>query len=209
MASAALRHPIRVRALEAMNLRYEVSATSFLANGYGKGLEPLRGRTHEQQVAEVGYHLRELEKANCIYPSRKVKRRGVWEKFYRANAVAYFSDEEWAELDLHERRKISRVVAQGFIVQIEGAMLAETFDSKTDRWLLYEPLLLDEAGWKKLTEAIARLHAEVKEIKGESGERVKHQADDLLSIPATFGVVAFESPAWPGPELPTDPDDPE
>src|SRR6185312_11658223 len=117
MAAVALRHPIRVRALEAMHLHREISATMFVNEQMGKDLEALQGRPHQQQVSSVDYHLHALEKMNCIYRTRREKRRGGWENFYRSSAVAYFSDEEWAELSLGQRRAISRVVAQGFIVQ--------------------------------------------------------------------------------------------
>jgi hypothetical protein len=194
MASAALRHPVRVRALEVMNVHEEVSATAFVNGGMGKDLDALKGRTHQQQIADVAYHLRELEKANCVHVSREEPRRGATEKFYRANAVAYFSDEAWAKLKLHSRREISRVVAQGFIVQIEGAIMAGTFDSRVDRWLLWEPFKLDEPGWRKMGIAIGALHAEVKQIHREAEDRIKAGGEDATWIKTTFGVTAFESP---------------
>ena len=200
MASAALRHPIRVRALEAMILGQEVSATSLVKRGFGKDLVALKGRTFEQQQADWSYHLRALEKANCVHLERKERRRGTWEKFYRANAIAYFSDEEWAAMDSLERREISRVVAQGFIVQIEGAMLAGTFDSRPDRWLVWEPLLLDESGWRELATAIGGIYAEVKQIKKAAKERIDAEGDEVAPIRATFGIASFESPELPEPD---------
>lgn len=194
MASAALRHPIRVRVLEVLNLRREVSATAFVNERLGNDLEALKGRTQHQRVNDVGYHLRELEKAGCCYISNEVPRRGAVEKFYRASAVAYFSDEEWAELDRRQRREISRVVAQSLIVQIEGAIMADTFDSRTDRWLVWEPLRLDEEGWRALGTAVAAFHAEVKGIRRDAEDRIDLEGDGASPIMTTFGVTAFESP---------------
>jgi hypothetical protein len=200
MASAALRHPIRVRVLEVLNVRREVSATAFVNERLGNDLEAFKGKTHHQRIADVSYHLRELEKAGCCYVSRKVPRRGAVEKFFRANAVAYFSDEDWAELDRHERREISRVVAQSLVVQIEGAILADTFDSRTDRWLAWEPMRLDEEGWRDLNAAVHALYAQVRQIRREAEDRVGREDDDAPPIMTTFGVVAFESPDhWDGP----------
>jgi hypothetical protein len=203
MASAALRHPIRVRALEVMNVRREVSATMFVNEGFSDDLETLKGRSPRQRIADVAYHLRALEKAGCCYLSREVKRRGGIEKLYRANAVAYFSDEEWAELKRYERREITRVVAQSLIVQMEGAMLADTFDSRVDRWLVWEPLQLDDVGWRQLNGAIAALHAGVGEIKREAKERIA-EGVAAETINTTFGVVSFESPEHSSPALPDD-----
>jgi hypothetical protein len=128
-----------------------------------------------------------------------VPRRGASEKFYRAKAVAYFSDEEWAELELDERREISRVVAQSLVVQIEGAMMAGTFDSRTNRWLLWEPVLLDERGWSEMATAIAALHAEVKHIRLDAEERINAEDDAATTIRSTFGIALFESPEVPEP----------
>jgi hypothetical protein len=197
MASAALRNPIRVRLLEAMNLGHEVSATSFINDGFGKGVPGLTDRTYEQQTADAAYHLRALAEADCIYLSREEPRRGATEKFYKAKAVAYFSDDEWVALKQHQRKAISRVVAQGFIVQIEGAILADTFDSRADRWLLYEPLRLDEQGWSELRTTNAAHYAEVQQIKREAEARLDAEGEDADPIQTTFGVASFESPDLP------------
>jgi len=202
MASAALRHPIRVRALEVMNVRREISATVFVNEGLGDDLEALKGRSYHQRISDVAYHLRELEKAGCCYLSREVQRRGGKEKRYRANAVAYFSDDEWSELERHERREITRVVSQSLIVQMEGAMLADTFDSRVDRWLVWEPLELDEEGWRQLNGGIAALHAKIGQIRREAKERIDAAGIAAETVNTTFGVVSFESPEHSSPDLP-------
>jgi DNA-binding transcriptional ArsR family regulator len=213
MASADLRHPIRVRALEAMNLGWELSATVFIQEGMHRGMEELGEKTYDQQIGEVSYHLRALRKAGSVYVSREAPRRGAKEVFYRANAVAYFSDEDWADLNIQERRPITRVVAQGLIAQIEGAIMAGTFDSRPDRWLLYEPLELDEQGWCDLRDAIARMYGEVRVIQGESSRRLGTSGGDCPPIRTTFGVTSFESPGLPRfgnpPPHADAPDDPE
>lgn len=198
MASAALRHPVRVRALEAMNLGWELSATVFIQEGMHRDIEEMREKAYEEQREEVSYHLRALRKAGSTYVSRKVPRRGAKEVFYRAKAVAYFSDEEWADLPIEERRPITRVVAQGLIAQVEGGIIADTFDSRPDRWLLYEPLQLDERGWSDLRDTIAAMYEGVKVIKQESSERLDASPGDAAPIQTTFGVVSFESPDIPG-----------
>ena len=149
MVSAAIRHPIRVRVLELLSVREEISATAFVHQGLGREIVQLKAITPREQVNAVFYHLKQLEDAGAVSETRSVPRRGGTERFFRANAVAYFSDEEWAETELGRRREISRVVAQGLLVQIEGAIMAGTFDSRTNRWLLWEPKDLDEQGWAK------------------------------------------------------------
>ncbi len=213
MASAALRHPIRVRALEAMNYRgvgdlgREISATTFIHQGLGKEIAELKGKSQAKQVTDVSYHLKKLEEAGAIYETRAAPRRGGTERFYRANAIAYFSDEEWAATPLEQRREISRVVAQGLVVQIEGAIIADTFDARDDRWLLYEPMRLDTQGWEELRDSNAAHHAKVRRIKSEAERRIKSESEegiedegtDADAIQTTFCLASFESPDPPGP----------
>lgn len=206
MASAALRHPIRVRLLEALHLRREISATMFVNEAMGKDLKLLKGSDHQQQVSDVSYHLVALEKMNCVCRTRKVKRRGGNEVFYRSKAVAYFSDEEWAKLPFDERKEISRVVAQSFIVQIEGALMAETFDSRLDRWLLWERMELDEQGWRELSDSTRAFYDDVEEIRNAAKGRLEDADESAAPIRTTFGVASFESPPVPEPAV-LDPDD--
>lgn len=203
MVTAALRNPVRVRILEVMNVRDErgqvpeLSASGFVDGGMGDDLEAFEKRDRGQRVADISYHLRALLEARAISLTREEKggkRRGGVEKFYRANAIAYFSDEEWAEMERHEREEISRVVAQGLVVQIEGAMLADTFDSRTDRWLLWDPLKLDEQGWKELGDSTAAFYEQIKEVKADAEARLKSKGEDAVPISTTFAVAVFESP---------------
>jgi DNA-binding transcriptional ArsR family regulator len=197
MVSAALRHPIRVRVLEVLSVRDEISATGFIHSGLGKDIAELRGMEQQQQVTEVSYHLKALEKANALTQTREVKRRGGKEKFYSANAVAYFSDEEWAATSPERRSEISRVVAQGLVARIEGAMLAKTFDSRVNRWLFWDPKDLDEQGWSEMTTAFAAFHSESVHIEREAGKRLKDQGEDAEPIHTTVGLILFESPDLP------------
>jgi hypothetical protein len=207
MASAALRHPIRVRLLEVMALFGEISATMFIHEGWGRDIEALDGHSHQRQVSDVARHLRELEKADCVYETRKEPRRGRWEVFYRSNSVAYFSDDEWAAVPYAERKAISRVMSQGFIAQMEGAQLADTFDSRRDRWLLWEPYELDEQGWTELSAATADYYSKVRQIGEASKDRLAAAGDDARPIPTTVGVASFESPELSQPQKPALPDD--
>jgi DNA-binding transcriptional ArsR family regulator len=203
MVAAAIRHPIRVRALEWMNSRgrgdgRELSAKLFINQGLGKGIAELKPEVeYRDQVSLVSYHLKELEKAGAVYQTRSVPRRGMVERFYRAHAVAYFSDEAWAKTELEQRQGISRVVAQGLVVQIEGAIYAGTFDSRTNRWLLWEPKDLDEQAWSEMATALAAFHAEAKHIERGAALRLEEQGDKAKPIPTTFALLMFESPPLP------------
>lgn len=204
MVSAAIRHPIRVRALEWMNNRgrgkgRELSAKLFINQGLGRGMAELKPDVlHRDQISLVSYHLRELERAGAVYETRAVPRRGGKERFYRANTIAYFSDAEWAAIEDKDRRiGISRVMAQGLVVQIEGAIYYGTFDSRTNRWMLWEPKDLDEQGFSEMGTALGAFHAEAMHIGREAAKRLEEQGEHARPIPTTLAMLMFESPPLP------------
>jgi hypothetical protein len=206
-ASEVLRHPIRVRILEALNTRDRVSPVGFLRAGLAWDLPGLKGKSIQAQMSHVSYHFRELAKAGCIEVVDTRAVRGSQEHFYRASARAYFTDAEWAALSISERREISKTMFRGFIAQGEGALLSDTFDSRPDRWLAWMPFAVDEQGWDELTAAIGTCWAEVEQIRHDARRRLDTDGD-TAGIPATFGIFGFESPLL-GDALPMDEGDPE
>jgi hypothetical protein len=186
-----LRHPIRVRIVEACNVYGRLSPIEIVNRGIAADLDSVRSKSHRQQLSHVAYHCRELEKAGLLEVSERPV-RGATEHHYRPAGQAYFSDEEWAELTPHERCQISKVMWQHFIAQVENAMLEHTFDARTDRWLAWRPLELDERGWEEAAVAVAGHYAEIEQIRRDAEERLKASGED--PVRATWAVFSFESP---------------
>ena len=128
-ASEVLRHPIRVRILEALN-QLDMSPVQFLNSGMARGVPGLKGKDQDAALSHIAYHFRVLAKAGCIEISQTRQVRGSVEHIYGARSRAQFDEEQWAALDLDERKAISKVVLQGFIAQAEGAMLSGTFGGR-------------------------------------------------------------------------------
>ncbi len=191
-ASDALRHPIRVRILEALNTRDTMSPVEFIRSGMLWGLPGIKGKSIAAQMSHASYHFRALAAAGCIELVGTRPVRGSEEHLYRANSRAYFTDAEWEKMDAAERADISKTMLSGFIAQAEGAMLLDTFDSRTDRWLAWIPFNVDERGWDELTTAIGACYAEIEQIRHDAGKRL--EAGEGPTVPATFGVFGFESP---------------
>ena len=192
-----LRHPIRIRILEACNLFGRLSPVEMLHKGILQDVESVRSkRDFKDQLSHVGYHCRELAKAGCLELVDEQPVRGASvEHFYRATAQAFFSDEEWARLTYDERVKISKTMWRGFIARAENAMMQGAFDKRKNRFLYWVPLLLDEKGWEELFVANSRCYAEVEQIKRNAQARVEETgAEPIL---ATAGIFAFESPRHP------------
>lgn len=190
--SDVLRHPLRVRIIEACSDWGTLSPVEILNRGLCADVETVRGKTHKQALSHIAYHCRKLEEAGLLELVFERPVRGATEHFYRANAEAYFSDEEWGNLSSDERRDISRVMWQRFVAQVEGAMRGNSFDGRADRWLAWGPLDLDERGWKELIVSVASSYAEVEQIRRDARTRLSDSGEEPMR--ATYGLFAFESP---------------
>jgi hypothetical protein len=189
-----LRHPIRIRILEACTVFDRLSPVEMLHNGVLRDVESVRRKgTFKQQLSHVAYNCRALEEAGCLEMVDEMPVRGASvEHFYRATAQAFFSDEEWGKLEYDERVKISKTMWRGFIARVESAMMQDTFDKRLDRWLYWDLLELDDQGWKELTVSVAACRAEAEQIKGDAKSRLDETG--AKPIHATYGIFAFLSP---------------
>lgn len=115
---AVLSHPIRVRILEILN-EGPKSPSQFVE----EGLVPKEMyKNHQQALSLAAYHFRELEKAGCLKVVKSIPRRGATEHVYEGLARVYFTDEEFEELPLEDRLRLSKISFQGLIARADSAM---------------------------------------------------------------------------------------
>jgi hypothetical protein len=184
-AAAVLAHPVRVRVLEILNER-DMSPVEFCR----EGLAPA-----EMDVSHVAYHFRELAEYGCLTVVEENKRRGSIEHVYRGIGRAYFSDHDWADVSPEERPRITRTVVQGLLARIEGALMADTFESREDRHLSWIAMKLDEQGWKEMVTALGAAFGEVEQIRGDAERRLAESGEE--PIPSTCAILGFPSPSAP------------
>ncbi len=192
LASEALRHPLRVRILEVVNER-DISPVQFM----NQGLAPDIG-VSGKALSSISYHFRALAKVGCIELVDTFARRGATEHVYRGAVRAYFTDEEWKGLSQKERCLVSRTVYQGLAARAESAMMAHTFDSRTDRHLTWVATEVDERGWTELMATLAGAYGDITQIRHNARDRLATSGDK--AVPVTIGMLGFESP--PPPPLP-------
>jgi DNA-binding transcriptional ArsR family regulator len=188
-ASAALRHPMRVRILEVLNER-DMSPVEFLH----QGLAP-KSDTSQTTLSHISYHFRQLAEDGCLEVIERVPRRGATQHVYRGNGRSFFTDEDWARMTMAERRDISRSGYQGIAARTEGAMMADTFDSRHNRHLTWNTLDVDEQGWSELMGALLECFENVERIRRETKKRLQASGED--GFIATVGILGFESPQAP------------
>jgi hypothetical protein len=192
-----LGHPLRVRILEITNER-DISPSTFV----DESLEPkgINFSSRAHGLSHTSYHFRELEKAGCIEVIETFQRRGATEHIYRGTARVEFTTEEFDGMPKGQRRMLSRVAMQALVARVDGAMIADTFDSRTDRFMVMVPLELDPQGWGEFIGLMDNCYSRVQAINDESKGRLARSGDEE-PIPATYGMLGFESP--PPPPLPS------
>ena len=191
-ACGPLGHPMRVRILEIANTR-EISPVTFV----DEGLEP-KGfgfSSRPAALSDVAYHFRILEKAGCIEVVRTVRRRGSTEHIYRGVAVFEFTSEEFAKMPQKQRELYSRVSLQALIARAESSIRSGHFDSRTNRFLVWEAIELDERGWEEYTDALDACLATVRRIHADSKDRLAGSGAEVII--ATLGMLGFPSPPLP------------
>jgi len=191
---AVLKHPLRVRILEILN-EGPKSPSQFVE----EGLVPEEHySSYQQALSLASYHFRALERDGCLKVVAAIPRRGALEHVYEGKARVYFTDAEFEEMPLPQREQLSRISFQGLVARADGAMRAGTFDRRTDRYLVWVPMPLDERGWDELSAAQTQCFGQVEQIRHDAKERLAVSGEESISV--TFGMLGFESP--PPPPLP-------
>jgi len=187
----ALKHPLRVRILEALN-EGPRSPSQFVEE---KLIPKEHFSNYQQALSLASYHFRELEKEGCLEVIESIPRRGAVEHVYRGMARVYFDDAEFEELPQCTRSKLSRISLQGLIARADRAVREGTFDERADRHLTWMPMQLDERGWKEVIATLATTFGELTQIRHDARDRIAASGEEVL--PATVAMLGFESPPPP------------
>ena len=136
IVAKAFAHPLRVQILIILNER--VASPNLLAQEL------------DQSLNLVAYHVRVLEKYDCIELVDTKQRRGATEHFYRATRRQFLSDAEWARMPQSLRPGLSGAMLKSMFDDIEEAVKSGTFDEKEDRHLSRTPMVVDKEGWSQV-----------------------------------------------------------
>lgn len=178
IVAKAFAHPLRVQILIILNER--VASPNLLSQEL------------EQSLNLVAYHVRVLEKYDCIELVDTKQRRGATEHFYRATRRQFLSDSEWARMPASLRPGLSGAMLKSVFDDIDEAMSTGTLDEIEDRHLSRTPMVVDGKGWSEtaslLSETLDRLLA----IQADASERLATSGEP--SILAKVEMLHFKSP---------------
>lgn len=178
IVAKAFAHPLRVQILIILNER--VASPNLLAQEL------------DQSLNLVAYHVRVLEKYDCIELVDTKQRRGATEHFYRATRRQFLSDSEWARMPQSLRPGLSGAMLKSMFDDIEEAVKSGSFDEKEDRHLSRTPLVVDKEGWDDVATLLAETLDRVIEIQSESQARLAKSGEE--GINTKVEMLHFLSP---------------
>jgi len=178
LVAKAFAHPLRVQILIILNER--VASPNLLAQELGQSLNL------------VAYHVRVLEKYDCIELVDTKQRRGATEHFYRATRRQFLSDAEWSRLPEVLRPGIYGAILKAMFQDIEEAANSGTLYELEDLHVSRTPMVVDEQGWNDVASLLSETLDRVLEIQAESSARLaKSSQPGLLS---KVEMLHFKSP---------------
>jgi DNA-binding transcriptional ArsR family regulator len=179
IVAKAFAHPLRVQILIILNER--VASPNLLSQEL------------DQSLNLVAYHVRVLEKYDCIELVDTKQRRGATEHFYRATRRQFLTDSEWARMPESLRPGISGAMLKSVFEDIDEAAQSGTLDELEDRHLSRTPMVVDQQGWKDVVDLLAGTLDRVLEIQAEASERLAASGEEgMLS---KVEIMHFKSPA--------------
>jgi predicted ArsR family transcriptional regulator len=179
IVAKAFAHPLRVQILIILNEK--VASPNMLAQELGQSLNL------------VAYHVRVLEKYDCIELVDTKQRRGATEHFYRAIRRQFLSDDEWSRMPSSLRPGMAGAVLKTMFQDIEEASASGVLDNVDDVHISRTPLVLDQQGWKDVSATLKDSLSRLLEIQAEASARLAES--DESGISTKVNLMQFRAKA--------------
>lgn len=179
IVAKAFAHPLRVQILIILNEK--VASPNMLAQQL------------DQSLNLVAYHVRVLEKYDCIELVDTKQRRGATEHFYRATRRQFLSDDEWSRMPMNLRPGMAGAMLKTVFEDIEEASKSGALDEVEDIHLSRTPMVVDKKGWEEVSTLLKSTLDRLLEIQAESSERIASSGE--TGILSKAHLLHFKSPA--------------
>jgi DNA-binding transcriptional ArsR family regulator len=178
IVAKAFAHPLRVQILIILNEK--VASPNMLAQQLDESLNL------------VAYHVRVLEKYDCIELVDTKQRRGATEHFYRATRRQLLTDDQWAQMPASLRPGMATAVLKSIFEDIEAASKSGTLEEVDEVHISRTPVVLDKQGWGEVSALLKGTFDQLMEIQAGASERVAAGNDE--GILAKVHLLHFKSP---------------
>lgn len=182
IVAKAFAHPLRVQILIILNEK--VASPNMLSQQL------------DQSLNLVAYHVRVLEKYDCIELVDTKQRRGATEHFYRATRRQFLSDDEWSRMPTNLRPGMAGAMLKSVFEDIEEASKSGTLDQVEDVHLSRTPMVVDKEGWEDVSTLLKGALERLLEIQAESSKRMA--AGEEPGITSKVHLLHFKSPEMNG-----------
>lgn len=118
-------------------------------------------------------------------------RRGGTEHFYRATKPGYRDFDACADPPPSLRKSESWETFEHLCADAVGSMKAGVFDARTDRYVTWSNVVLDERGWEHVTSGLDALHKLVAAEERHARDRLKESGGTPVTM--TVSLAARES----------------
>jgi AcrR family transcriptional regulator len=108
-------------------------------------------RELESPSAEVERQLEELEQSGMVELVEETGSGEDAQRFYRPT-LPLIDTAEWGAIAVPEREKISAHIGYLVLEEVAQSVRSRLFDARPDRFLGHVPALVDEQGWRELSE---------------------------------------------------------
>jgi Helix-turn-helix domain len=179
IVAKAFAHPLRVQILIILNER--VASPNLLSQEL------------DQSLNLVAYHVRVLEKYDCIELVDTKQRRGATEHFYRATRRQFLTDSEWARMPESLRPGLAGAMLKSVFEDLEDASKSGTLDEVEDLHLSRTPMVVDKQGWGDVSALLKDTLDRVLEIQTEASERIADGGE--AGILSKVHILHFKSPS--------------
>jgi len=179
IVAKAFAHPLRVQILIILNEK--VASPNMLAQQLDESLNL------------VAYHVRVLEKYDCIELVDTKQRRGATEHFYRATRRQLLSDDQWAQMPASLRPGMAEAILKSIFEDIETASKSGMLDQVDDVHVTRTPMVVDQKGWSDVSTLLQDSLDRLLEIQAEASQRMADSKEEGRL--AKVHLLHFESPS--------------
>lgn len=172
----ALNHPVRVKALTI--LTEKIASPKEIAAQL------------DMPLSNVSYHVRVLDELGLIEIVEEESVRGSVAHFYKSVERPLIDNPDWEKLSPKVRSAFSGYVIETLMSDAANALAAGVFDQRDDRHLSRTTLILDEKGWRKVSEIQAKALNQILKERAAAVERLRKSGG--TAIQAVAGMTCFE-----------------
>jgi len=175
-----LRSPERVKALVLMQERPACA----------KDLQDELGIS----LPTASHHMKELKKMGLIEHVRDEPRRGAVAHYYRTVLRPAWNDDDWGKLSIEERQQLATWLLQILNLDVAQALLAGTFNARSDTHSSCPKILVDEQGRQDIHEILDDTLRKVLNVEEASNKRMSSGSGTSAQM-VTCGILCVDLPS--------------